>query len=85
VVGTFFLAAALYPQARKKAQEEIDNFVGTTRLPDFDDRPSLPCVEAFYREVMRWRPAMPLGVAHATTKSDIYNGYFIPKGIAMAP
>ena len=29
---------------------------------------------------MRWRPAMPMGVAHTTTENDIYEGYFIPKG-----
>lgn len=79
-VGSFFLAAATNPVARRKAQAEIDRVVGRNRLPRFDDRPSLPFVEAFYREVMRWRPAMPMGVAHTTTEDNVYEGYFIPKG-----
>jgi cytochrome P450 len=79
-VGSFFLAAAANTRARKKAQEEIRRVVGEDRLPEFEDRPSLPYVEAFYREVMRWRPAMPMGVAHTTTQDDVYEGYFIPKG-----
>jgi cytochrome P450 len=80
VVGSFFLAAATNPEARRKAQAEIDQVVGRDRLPGFDDRASLPYVEAFCREVMRWRPAMPMGVAHTTTEDDVYEGYFIPKG-----
>ncbi|KAF8815593.1 cytochrome P450 [Phlegmacium glaucopus] len=83
VVGSFFLAAVTYPEARKKAQAEIDNVVGRERLPSFDDRPRLPYIEAFYREVMRWHPAMPMGVAHTTTENDIYEGYFIPKGATI--
>jgi cytochrome P450 len=79
-VGTFFYAATVNPQACIKAREEIDRVTGGDRLPAYDDRPSLPYVEAFYREVMRWRPAFPLGVAHTVTKDDAYEGYFIPKG-----
>ncbi|KAJ7196596.1 hypothetical protein B0H12DRAFT_985412, partial [Mycena haematopus] len=48
-----FLAMATHPMFRKKAQTEIDSVVGTDRLPEFEDRPSLPFVEALYREVMR--------------------------------
>ncbi|TFK35719.1 cytochrome P450 [Crucibulum laeve] len=80
---TFFYASAVNPEARRKAQEEIDRVIGGERLPDFNDRPSLPYVEAFYREVMRWRPAMPMGVAHSVTEDDIYEGYFIPKGATI--
>jgi cytochrome P450 len=71
---------ALHPDIQKKAQIEIDTSTGAHRLPEFEDRPSMPFVEALYREVMRWKPPVPLGVAHATSEDDIYNGYFIPKG-----
>ncbi|KAJ7505167.1 cytochrome P450 [Mycena galericulata] len=77
---TFFLAMALNPDVARKAQNELDDAVGVDRLPDFEDRKSLPYVEAVYREVMRWRPVAPLGVPHATCKDDVYEGYFIPKG-----
>jgi cytochrome P450 len=71
---------ATHPLAQKKAQNELDTVIGTHRLPEFQDRPSLPYVEALYREVMRWKPVLPLGVAHAASEDDVYEGYFIPKG-----
>jgi cytochrome P450 len=71
---------AMHPEFQTKAQEEIDSVIGTHRLPEFEDRPLLPYVEAVYREVMRWKPVLPLGLPHATTEDDVYDGYFIPKG-----
>ncbi|KAF7374525.1 O-methylsterigmatocystin oxidoreductase [Mycena sanguinolenta] len=82
-LASFFLAMALYPEIQKKAQTEIDTAIGTDRLPKFEDRPSLPFVEALYRELMRWKPVAPLGTAHASTADDVYNGYFIPKGTTV--
>ena len=73
---------AMYPETQRKAQDEIDRVVGTNRLPNYDDRASLPYVEALYREVMRWGPPSPLNIAHTTTEDDIYKGYFMPKGKA---
>jgi len=51
VLTTFFHTLILHPEAQKRAQTEIDAVVGTTRLPNFDDRKSLPYVEALFREV----------------------------------
>ncbi|KAF7357549.1 O-methylsterigmatocystin oxidoreductase [Mycena sanguinolenta] len=82
-LASFCLAMALYPEVQKKAQTEIDTVIGTGRLPEFEDRLSLPYVEALYREVMRWRPVTPLGVAHASSEDDICDGYFIPKGTTV--
>ncbi|KAG0697080.1 cytochrome P450, partial [Suillus ampliporus] len=75
----FLLAMVLHPELQAKAQAEIDRVVGRDRLPDFDDRPALPYVEAILRETLRWHPRIP----HATTTSDIYKGYFIPKGVVV--
>ncbi|KAG6896182.1 hypothetical protein C0992_009840 [Termitomyces sp. T32_za158] len=77
--ATFIYAMLINHDAQRKAQDEIDNIVGCNKLPDFSDRPNLPYVEAVYREVMRWRPVLPLGVSHSTSADDVYNGYFIPK------
>ena len=43
----------LHPHVLEKAQEEIDRVVGAGRLPDFDDRESLPYIEAVFQEVLR--------------------------------
>ncbi|KAL0573231.1 cytochrome p450 [Marasmius crinis-equi] len=62
-----------------KAQREIDDIIGRDRLPTIEDRKSLPYIEAVYREVMRWHPAVPLGAPHFTTDDDTYKDYYIPK------
>ncbi|KAF7346476.1 hypothetical protein MSAN_01875700 [Mycena sanguinolenta] len=38
---------------------------------------------AVFREVFRWGPILPLGIPHATSEDDIYEGYFIPKGTTV--
>ena len=52
---------ALYPEVQKKAQAEIDAMVGSKRLPDFYDRPSLPYVNVVVKESSRWNLVAPLG------------------------
>ena len=37
----------LYPEAKKKAQAELDAVIGKDRLPVIGDRPELPYVTAF--------------------------------------
>ena len=59
---TFFLAMTLYPDVQRKAQAEIDQILGNSRLPDFSDEGSLPYVQAVLKEVLRWHPVTPLGV-----------------------
>jgi hypothetical protein len=51
----------LHPDAQRRAQKEIDDVMGTGRLPDFDDEMSLPYVSALVNEVMRWHPVAPVG------------------------
>jgi len=74
------LAMVLYPDVQARAQAEIDYVIGNGRLPDFDDRASLPYVDAILRELVRWNPVIPLGIPHATSGEDVYEGYYIPKG-----
>ncbi|KAG1849812.1 cytochrome P450 [Suillus tomentosus] len=75
----FVLAMVLYPDIERRAQAEIDSVIGRDRLPTFEDRASLPYVEAILRETFRWHPILPLGVPRATSSDDIYDGCFIPK------
>ena len=55
------LAMVLHPEVQAKAWEEIDQVVGTDRLPEFTDRPNLPYVEAICLETFRWLPVVPSG------------------------
>lgn len=60
-ISCLFKALTLYPDVQRRAQEELDVVVGRERLPNFDDRPQLPYVEAVCQELRRWRPVAPMG------------------------
>ncbi|KAI1759439.1 putative cytochrome P450 oxidoreductase OrdA-like protein [Hypoxylon sp. FL1150] len=81
----FFLAMTIYPEAQRRAQEEIDSVVGQDRLPTIADRDDLPYIEAVVKEVLRWHPVVPMGFPHASTEDDICEGYFIPEGSMLFP
>ena len=68
-------------EVQKRAQEEIDRVIGSSRLPDLTDRPNLPYIDAIYRELLRHSPPVALGIPHALAEDDVYKGYFLPKGI----
>lgn len=50
-----------HPEVLKKAQQEMDTVVGSSRLPTFEDRPSLPYLECVMSEVLRWGVPVPMG------------------------
>ena len=54
------MAMALHPEVQKRAQAELDAAVGPHRLPDFEDRPSLPYISAIVKETLRWQLVLPL-------------------------
>lgn len=76
----FIVAMIMFPDIQKKAQKEIDCIIGGGRLPQYSDQKSLPYIQAVVREVIRWKPIVPLGLAHANDEDDTYRGYYIPKG-----
>lgn len=59
----FLLAMVLYPEVQARAQAEIDSVIGEAieRLPDWDDRASMPYINAVIQETLRWFPVVPLG------------------------
>jgi cytochrome P450 len=87
---SLMLAFTLYPEELKKLQAELDEVVGDSRLPNFDDIPNLPRTRAVVKEVLRWRPVTAGGLPHMCTKDDTYtlpNGetVFIPAGTNIHP
>ncbi|CAE6475654.1 unnamed protein product [Rhizoctonia solani] len=78
----FVVAMAMYPDIQEKAQQEIDQIVGTDRLPNAEDRPSLRYVERLLTEIkLMLLPSR--GVPHVCTEENEYRGYRIPKGAVM--
>ena len=70
----------LYPEIQRRAQKEVDEVIGTERIPILSDRGSLPYVEAIVLELLRWLPITPLNVPHASSEEDVFEGFYIPKG-----
>ncbi|KAJ7076089.1 cytochrome P450 [Mycena belliarum] len=79
-ISIVVMAAALFPEAQMKVQEELDSVVGAGKLPTFQDESELVQVTAFYLESFRWRPVSAGGFAHRATKDIVWNGYVIPEG-----
>ena len=79
----FTMASVLHSESVRKVQEELDSVVGKDRLPSFDDISNLPYVNAFIKEVYRWRPIVAMGIPHSPMKDDEYLGYHIPKGASI--
>jgi len=76
------LAVAHNPAVMRAAQVQLDAVCGE-RPPTFDDRNKLPYIEALIKEVMRWRPGVPMGVPHSASEDFEYQGYVIPKGTTL--
>lgn len=76
---------SLNPSILHRAQTELDSVIGTEHLPCVADYGRMPYVEAVVKEVVRWRPMLPLSIARRTAKDDVYQGYFIPKGTIVMP
>ncbi|KAL2138150.1 hypothetical protein VTI28DRAFT_7374 [Corynascus sepedonium] len=76
---TFVLACCAFPDAMRKAQDEIDRVIGPNQSPHWDDSPRLPYINAFVKEVLRWRSVAIIGgQPHSPTQDDTYNGWLIP-------
>ncbi|KAF5366070.1 hypothetical protein D9757_012379 [Collybiopsis confluens] len=84
-IYAFFLVMAMFPDAQKRAQEEIISVIGRERLPGFKDRDRLRYVEAVCKEVMRYHSVVPNGLPHCAASDDIHDGMFIPKGAIIFP
>ncbi|KAI0438879.1 cytochrome protein [Xylaria telfairii] len=84
-IASFFFAMTVFPEVQHKAQEEIDRVIGTSRLPTFSDRESLPYIDAILKEAWRWHSVTPMSLAHCTNGEDFVNGYYIPKGSIVLP
>ncbi|KAF9221215.1 cytochrome P450 [Gyrodon lividus] len=82
-ITTMIMAAACHPEAQRRVQEELDMVVGMDRTPTWEDSSSLPQLQAFISEALRWRPITPFGFNHRATKDIIWRGQCIPAGATV--
>ena len=84
-IDTCLLALITHPDVLKTAQTELDSLLPAISSPNYEprspcfiDEPQLPYLKALIFETLRWRPAVPLGLFHASTSSSTYLSYTIP-------
>ncbi|KAG5637609.1 hypothetical protein H0H81_004001 [Sphagnurus paluster] len=84
-ISVAVLAAAQYPEAAKRVQDELDRVVGRSRAPVCADweNGGMPELQAFVLESFRWRPVTAGGFPHKATKDIVYQDYVIPKGATV--
>ncbi|TGJ83633.1 hypothetical protein E0Z10_g5125 [Xylaria hypoxylon] len=84
-LSSFFLLMIQFPEVQRKGQEEIDRVIGSSRLPMFSDRESLPYINAIVMEAWRWHTVTPMSLPHAANAEDVIDGFYIPKGAVILP
>ncbi|KAG2039919.1 cytochrome P450 [Suillus americanus] len=82
-ICTVLMAAACFPEEQAKVQAELDTVIGRHRAPTFSDEQALPRLHSFISEALRWRPLVPSGLAHRTTKEVVWENYCIPAGTTV--
>lgn len=68
-----------YPDIQAKLHTVIDKAVGPDRLPTIEDRHSMPLLEAFIYEMMRFTSFVPVTIPHSTTADVTIEDLHIPK------
>ena len=67
------------PRTQELLHQELDQVIGPNRLPDIDDRSSLPYLEATITEILRISSVIPFSVPRKTTVDTTLQEYDIPK------
>ncbi|KAJ5649893.1 cytochrome P450 2D18 [Penicillium longicatenatum] len=76
----FIQAMVKYPHIQKQVQAQIDETIGESRSPTWEDFASLPLVNMVVKECLRWRPVAPTAFPHAAKEDGEIDGLLIPKG-----
>ncbi|KAG2355861.1 hypothetical protein BDR07DRAFT_1301895 [Suillus spraguei] len=83
-ICTVLTVAARFPEEQAKVQAELDSVIGRGEAPTFADKSSLPRLEAFISEALRWRPLAAEGLPHRTTEDIcLQENYCIPAGTTV--
>ena len=75
----------LHPEVMFLVQKEIDDVIGSLRLPSINDRSSMPYTQAVILEIQRVADIAPMGVLHKSTEAIRVENYSIPPGTVLVP
>ncbi|XP_077986476.1 cytochrome P450 1A1-like [Glandiceps talaboti] len=81
----FILYMVKHQEIQQRIRDELDQVVGSDRLPCLADKPNLPFTVACVHETLRISTIAPLAVPHTTSCDTTLNGYFIPKDTLVFP
>ncbi|KAH8077890.1 cytochrome P450 [Cristinia sonorae] len=80
---TLVCCLATHPDAQKRAHEEIDRVLGSSRMPVLEDIEQMPYIQAIIKEVQRFCPPAPFGLPHLSTAEVTVGEYVIPKNSSI--
>lgn len=72
-------------QVQKKASEETNRVIDSTRLPVSADREKLFYIEAVMEKTHHWHLVLPMCLPHFSTGEDTSSEYSIPMGAVLLP
>ncbi|KAH7715722.1 Protein CYP-14A3 [Aphelenchoides avenae] len=78
------LCMTRYPDVQRKAQAEIDEVVGSDRLPSIADKSNLPYLNAVVQEILRYSNAAVFE-PHRCTSDQTIKGLPVPKDTIVMP
>ena len=79
VLTNMFAIMLTHPHVAKTIQEEIDDCVGSTRMPNYADKERMHYTMATVYEVLRYTSPIALNIPHRASRNQNFEGYFIPK------
>ncbi|KAI0331429.1 cytochrome P450 [Cubamyces sp. BRFM 1775] len=79
-LSMLFLALCHYPWVLKKAHQQLDEVLGSDRLPTLHDRPRLSYVDCILKEVLRWGTPVPMTPPHRLIQDDRYREFNLSGG-----
>lgn len=68
-----------HPEIQKELQNQLDEVVGKDRMPNLDDLPNLPLVQAMIMETQRLGNVAENTLPHYTLKDTTLAGFRVPK------
>ncbi|KAA0190605.1 Cytochrome P450 CYP3214A12 [Hyalella azteca] len=74
---------ARYPEYATRMQQQIDAVVPRDRMVSLDDKQSLPLVEAFTVEALRYSSMVIFNAERTATRDTNFKGYLVPKGTTV--
>lgn len=82
-MNAWVMACLAYPTTLQRARDELDHVCGVDtsyRLPNLEDLSRLPYMCAVVKEVLRWRPVVPLTPQRVSVEDFEFEGYIFPAG-----